>query len=251
MQLGNILWRNVKWRYANAFTIVITILQPMLWLILYSLEAGPVMKMAGIDEYSAFIMPGLFVLVSFGACSSSGIMNYLRKRDGSFYRTLISPVKRESIVMAQMLEASLCSLLEACIMFGVGVILFQVEIKCSLIGGMTVIALILMTALFMSGITYTISMYLPNEIIFETVMNAIVLPLFFVSSALFPTGDLPQGVSICIKLNPFTHVIDRIREILAGEHNEKYLIQTILLFLVLDIVSFGLANHSLKRETKI
>ena len=52
----------------------------------------------------------------------------VRKRDGSFYRTLIAPVKR--------------------------------------------------AAIFMSGITYTISMYLPNEVIFETVMNAIVLPLF-------------------------------------------------------------------------
>lgn len=251
MQIGNLLWRNVKWRYANVFTIVITILQPMLWLILYSLVASPVMKMVGIEHYTAFIMPGLFVLVSFGACSSSGIMNYLRKRDGSFYRTLIAPVRREDIVMAQMLEASLCSLLEACIMFGVGIIFFQVDIKCSVIGGFVVIVLIIMTALFMSGITYTISMYLPNEVIFETVMNAIVLPLFFVSSALFPINDLPQGVNAWIKLNPFTHVIDRIREILTGKQNGKYLILTLLLFVILDMVSFFLANHSLKKETKI
>lgn len=115
-------------------------------------------------------MPGLFILVLFGACSSSGIMNYLRKRDGSFYRTLIAPVKRAAIVMAQMLEASLCSLLETCIMFLVGVLLFHIEIKSSVMEGFVVIILIIMTALFMSGITYTISMYLPNEVIFETVM---------------------------------------------------------------------------------
>lgn len=89
MNVFIILWRNIKWRFHNAFTIMITILQPMLWLVLYSAVAGQSMKDIGIENYTAFILPGLIVLVSFGACSSSGIMNYIMKRDGSFYRILI------------------------------------------------------------------------------------------------------------------------------------------------------------------
>lgn len=93
-----ILHRNIKWRFHNAFTIVITILQPMLWLVLYSAVAGQTMQNTGIENYTAFILPGLMVLVSFGACSSGGIMNYLMKADGSFYRVLIAPIRRSSIV---------------------------------------------------------------------------------------------------------------------------------------------------------
>ena len=47
MSVLPLLWRNMKWRYHNAFTIVMTILQPMLWLVLYSAVAGQTMKGAG------------------------------------------------------------------------------------------------------------------------------------------------------------------------------------------------------------
>lgn len=77
MSVLTILHRNIKWRFHNAFTIVITILQPMLWLVLYSAVAGQTMQNTGIENYTAFILPGLMVLVSFGTCSSGGIMNYL------------------------------------------------------------------------------------------------------------------------------------------------------------------------------
>jgi len=109
MSIKTILWRNIKWRFHNAFTIVITILQPMLWLVLYRGVAGQFMKEAGIENYTAFILPGLIVLVSFSACSSSGIMNYLMKASGSFYRVLIAPVSRPSIVLGQILEAVICT----------------------------------------------------------------------------------------------------------------------------------------------
>ncbi len=127
MSVFTLLHRNVKWRFHNAFTIVITILQPILWLILYSTVAGQSMQGIGIENYTAFILPGLVVLVSFGACSSGGIMNYLMKANGSFYRILIAPVKRSSIVLGQMLEAVLCTFLEVTVMFLVGLI-FGVKI---------------------------------------------------------------------------------------------------------------------------
>ena len=103
MSVFTILYRNIKWRFHNSFTIVITILQPILWLVLYSAVAGQTMKNTGIENYTAFILPGLVVLVSFSTCSSSGIMNYMMKSDGSFYRVLIAPIKRSSIVLGQLL----------------------------------------------------------------------------------------------------------------------------------------------------
>ncbi|MFQ8900196.1 MAG: hypothetical protein ACLR71_20540 [[Clostridium] scindens] len=82
MSVATIFYRNIKWRFHNAFTIVITILQPVLWLVFYSRVAEGTLRGAGIDNYTAFIFPGLIMLVCFSACSSSGIMNYLMKTDG-------------------------------------------------------------------------------------------------------------------------------------------------------------------------
>ena len=98
MRVFTLLYRNVKWRFHNAFTIIITLLQPLLWLILYSSAAKQTMQNTGIDNYTAFILPGILILVSFGTCSSSGMMNYLMKKDGSFYRILIAPMHGSGVM---------------------------------------------------------------------------------------------------------------------------------------------------------
>ena len=58
MNILTILHRNIKWRFHNTFTIIITILQPILWLVLYSAVAGQTMESTGIENYTAFIFPG-------------------------------------------------------------------------------------------------------------------------------------------------------------------------------------------------
>jgi ABC-2 type transport system permease protein len=251
MGVLTLLHRDIKWRFHNAFTIVITILQPMLWLILYSAVAAQSMRGLGIKNYTTFILPGLVVLVSFGACSSSGIMNYLMKSDGSFYRILIAPVRRSSIVLGQVLEAVLCTFIEVAIMYLVS-LFFSVKIASGLIGLLIIILLVFMTAFFMAGLTYAISLCLPNEVMYETVMNAIVLPIFFLSTALFPADKLSGGLAIAINLNPFTHVINVLRAlILHGNINIHDIIFVLLLLAVMCVISISWALYKLKAETSL
>ncbi|MCQ4924327.1 ABC transporter permease [Tissierella carlieri] len=251
MSVFTILQRNIKWRFHNAFTIVITILQPILWLILYSAVAGQTMKNTGIENYTAFILPGLVVLVSFSTCSSSGIMNYMMKSEGSFYRVLIAPVRRSSIVLGQLLEAVLCTFLEVGIM-GIFSLLFSVKVATGLTGILFILLLVFLTAFFMAGLSYAISLILPNEVVYETVMNAIVLPIFFLSTALFPVNEIKGIFAIAIKLNPFTHVIDALRSlILYGNIEPARIFYILLLFAIMCGISFLWALHRLKRETSL
>lgn len=245
------LWRNMKWRFHNSFTIVITILQPMLWLILYSTVANASMQGSGIANYTAFILPGLIVLVSFGCCSSSGIMNYLMKKDGSFYRVMIAPVNRGAMILGQLLEAVICTFLEVAIMIVVSVF-FSVRINCGFSGLLIILLLVFLSSFFIAGLAYAISLSLPNEIIYETVMNAIVLPVFFLSTALFPYESLTGTLKTVIGMNPFTQVINVLRSlILDGTMDSLALCQTTALFIILCACSFAWAYHKVKKETSI
>lgn len=251
MSVFTILYRNVKWRFHNAFTIVITILQPILWLVLYSAVAGQTMKNTGIENYTAFILPGLVVLVSFSTCSSSGIMNYMMKSDGSFYRVLIAPIRRSSIVLGQLLEAVLCTFLEVGIMCAVS-LLFSVRLAVSITGALLIFILVFLTAFFMAGLAYGISLILPNEVIYETVMNAIVLPVFFLSTALFPTDGISGALKIVININPFTHVINVLRDlILYGTTKVGNIVFAVMLFTLMGTISFIWALHGLKKELSL
>lgn len=247
----NILWRNIKWRFKNPLSIAVTILQPLLWLVLYSTVAGHTMQNMGISNYTAFILPGITVLVVFSASSSSGIINFIMKSSGSFYRILIAPVGRSSIVLGQMLEAILVSFIEVAILYVVG-LFFSVKVASGIAGIALMILLIFMAAFFMSGLAYSISLFLPNEVIYETIMNAIVLPVFFLSTALFPPENLSGGLALAVKLNPFTHIINALRSLIFGESIVfGDILPVILLFAVMCSGSFVLAMWRLKKETAI
>lgn len=249
MDVLNILWRNIKWRFQNPISIAITILQPLIWLVLYSAVAGKSMQNMGIGNYTAFILPGIIVLVTLAACCSGGIINYIMKSNGSYYRILIAPVNRSSVVLGQMLEAILVSFLEIAILW-VASLFFSVTIASGIAGIALMIFLIFLTAFFMSGLTYTISLSLPNEVIYETIMNAIVLPIFFLSPALFPLENLTGGLKIAVMLNPFTHIINALRSLILRETIVfSDIIPVVLLFTVMCCCSFALAMWKLKSET--
>lgn len=251
MNIYTLLKKNIKWRFHNSFTIIITILQPMLWLVLYSMVAQQTMISVGIENYTSFIFAGLIILVSFSTCGSSGIMNYMMKSDGSFYRILIAPIKRGTIILGQALEAVLCSFLEIAIMGMVGSF-FSVNLFQNFVGFFIIILLVSLTVLFMATMAYGISLILPNEMMYETLMNAIVLPIFFLSSALFPVEKIDGMLKILININPFTHVINSIRSIVVtGTVHINTVLFSILLLILMCCLSFSFAYYRLNKETDL
>ncbi|MGB8453601.1 MAG: ABC transporter permease [Anaerocolumna sp.] len=246
----NILWRNIKWRIQNPIAILIPLLQPLIWLIIYSAIADQALQGSGIGNYTAFMLPGLVVLVTFGASCSGGMMNFIMKSSGSFFRILIAPVSRSSIVLGQMLESILVSFFEALILFVVSFLFFSVRISSGIEGFILMIVLIFLVAFFMSGLAYCISLILPNEVIYETIMTAIVLPIFFMSSALFPIENLSGWLKVGVMINPFTHIINALRNLILGETVVfKDILPVILLFIVMCCASFAAAMWRLKKET--
>ena len=173
----NILWRTIKWRLQNPISILITIVQPLIWLVLYSSIAGQAVFDPSGGNYTAFILPGLMVLVTFSSCCSGGILNYIMKSSNSFYRILIAPLKRSSIVLGQMLEAVLLSFFEVFILIILSYFL-GVRVASGLVSWGLMLLLLFLTAFFMAGLAYAISLCLPNEVVYETVMNTIVLRSF-------------------------------------------------------------------------
>lgn len=249
METINILWRNIKWRFENPISILLTIIQPLIWLVLYSAIAEHSMNNISGGNYTAFILPGIMVLVTFACCSSGGYMNFIMKSKGSFYRILIAPVKRSSVVLGQILEAVLVSFIEIAIMLVLSIFL-SVHISSGFIGLLMMVPLIFLTAFFMSGLAYAISLCLPNEAIYETIMNLIVLSIFFTSTALFPLDSISGGLRIVVIINPFTHIINCLRNlILETSIDWQSLLYVTGIFLFLCSISFALAFLRLKKET--
>ncbi|MFP4698643.1 MAG: ABC transporter permease [Eubacteriales bacterium] len=246
----NVLWRNMKWRFKNPVTIVMTILQPMIWLILYSTVAEQTMKGVDGGNYTAFIFPGIIVLVTFSSSGSSGIVNYIMKTRGSFYRIQISPIKRSSIVLGHFLEAIILSFFEVTVLCVLS-LFFSVRVASGANGLLLMYILIFLIAFFISGISYSLSLKLPNEDIFQTVMNTIVLPIFFVSTALFPLENITGGFRIAVLINPFTHIINNLRKLIFESSIDfNRFFYTLGIFIILCFFSYALALRCLEKDRK-
>ena len=157
--------------------------------------------------------------------------------------------QKAPLCWGNLLEVILLSFMEIAILCVVG-LFFSVTVASGIAGIALMILLIFMTAFFMSGLAYSISLFLPNEVIYETIMNAIVLPIFFLSTALFPPENLSGGLEIVVMLNPFSYIINALRRLIFGETILfGDIMPVIALFAVMCCGSFVLAMWRLEKET--
>lgn len=247
MQTINLFLRSVKWRFQNPVTIIMTLVQPLIWLLLFSTIFGA-NKAEG--NYTSFILPGILVMSVLSSSGISGIANYSLKTGGSYYRVKISPVKRSSIILAHILDAAVLSFIQAAILIGISLSM-SVRIASGISGIVLITVLLFLTIAFVAAFSYTISLALPDENSFIALVNTITLPLFFVSSALMPYEQIPNGFRIPVFINPFTHVIDSLRMLILKDSVDwMQFMSTAGLLLVLCVASFLLAVYSLKVENK-
>jgi len=250
MEVYNIFWKNVKWRFQNPATIVMNIIQPIVWLLLFSSMFTPA-EGIGYVSYTTFILPGLLVMtVLTSAGVSCGIANYYLKGGGSFYRIFISPVKRSSIVLGQVLDVEVLSFI------GIGILLlvsipFSVSIASGILGFILILFLLFLCVFFVGSLSYALSFVLPDENAFIGFINTVTLPLFFLSTAIMPVEQLPRFFQIAIKFNPFSYVIDCLRTLVMQSSIDwtNILFVTIMLC-ILGLASFALAVTKLKNMQK-
>lgn len=250
MEVLNIFCKNLKWRFQNPVTIVMNIIQPIVWLLLFSSMFKPAQEIGSIN-YTAFILPGLLVMtVLTSAGVSCGIANYFLKDNGSFYRIFISPVKRSSIVLGQVLDVEVLTFI------GIGILLlisipFSIKITSGTLGFLLILVILFLCTFFIGSLSYALSFVLPDENAFIGLINTVTLPLFFLSTAIMPKEQLPGFFQIAIHFNPLSYVIDCLRRlIMEGGIDWANILFIIFMLCFLSVVSFVFAVIKLQNVQK-
>lgn len=249
MEINNLLWRSLKWRFQNPATIVMNITQPLIWLLLFSTMFRP-QEITGYN-YTAFIVPGLLVMTALTSAGiSCGIANYYLKSGGIFYRIYVAPIKRSSIVLAQILDVEVLSFIGIVILLLISIPL-GAKFETGLLGMLLAILLLFLCVFFIASLSYALSFVLPDENAFIGLVNTLIMPLFFVSTALMNYENIPTVFKIPVLLNPFSHVIDTIRSLMleATIDSLDYL-QILAIMVILNFLVFCIAVHALKSKTE-
>jgi ABC-2 type transport system permease protein len=215
MRVLHILWlRQLKRYFRSRARIVGSLGQPLLFLLALGFGLGPMYEKAGGGSYLQFLAPGVIAMGALFTAMFSGIEVIWDKQFGFLKETLVAPVSRLTIMAGRTLGGATVATIQGLI----------VLILCIVVGfrpvdyAMLPLALVFLflIALFFTALGTAMASILDDMQGFQLIMNFLVMPIFFLSGALFPLGNAPGLLSMIARFDPLTYGVDGLRGTLTG-----------------------------------
>jgi ABC-2 type transport system permease protein len=210
-----ILWlREVK-RYLRSRTQMIASLgQPLMYLLALGFGLGPVFQKSGMGSYLQFIAPGVIGMSILFTSIFSGVGLLWDRQFGFLKETLVAPVPRLQIMIGRTLGGATIAVIQGSLVLVVCLIAgFRPQSLTALPAALVFMALV---AIVFAALGTAIGSTLRDMQGFQMVMNFLVMPIFFLSGALFPLAGLPTALTVATRIDPLCYGIDGLRGALIG-----------------------------------
>jgi ABC-2 type transport system permease protein len=210
-----ILWLRELKKYSRSRTqIVASMGQPLLYLLVLGFGLGPVFQKAGGGSYLQFVAPGVIGMVMLFTSIFSGIALLWDRQFGFLKETLVAPVPRILVMIGRTLGGATVSMFQGTLM--VIVCLIAGFRPTSLAGVPLAVLFMLLIATVFAALGVAVGSSLQDMQGFQLIMNFLVMPIFFLSGALFPLNNLPKALAFVTRLDPLSYGVDGLRGALIG-----------------------------------
>lgn len=240
-----ILWlRQIKKYFRSRSRIIGSLGQPLLFLLAFGFGFGSIFQRAGGGNYIQFLGPGIIMMSVLFTAVFSGIDLIWDRQFGFLKETMVAPVSRLEIMLGKTLGGATVAGFQGAIVF---VLTLFVGFRPENLLMLPVAALfVFLIALLFTSLGIAIASTLQDMQGFQLIMNFLVMPIFFLSGALFPLQGLPQIMEVITRIDPLTYGIDGIRGALINDG--KFGIATD--FLVISIITailLGIGSYLFER----
>jgi ABC-2 type transport system permease protein len=223
--LNGIVWREALRFLHQRERFVAALVRPLVWLFIFAAGFRQVLGISIIPPYETYIpyevyiTPGLIAMIQlFNGMQSSLSMVYDREM-GNMRTLLVSPLPRWYLLSCKLVAGTAVSLLQVYVFLAIA---YWWEIEPPVIGYLTVLPALVLSGLMLGALGMLISSLVKQLENFAGVMNFVIFPMFFASSALYPLWRVQEASPflyyVC-QLNPFTHAVELIRFALYGKVN--------------------------------
>src|SRR6201746_556834 len=215
--LQGIVWRGSRRFLHQRERFISALVRPLVWLFIFAAGFRQTLGVSIIAPYEVyvlyevFITPGLVAMIQlFNGMQSSLSMVYDREM-GNMRTLLVSPLPRWFLLSSKLVAGTAVSLLQVYTFLAIA---WFWGIEPPPIGYLTVLPALVLSGLMLGALGMLISSLVKQLENFAGVMNFLIFPMFFASSALYPLWRVressPLLYYIC-ELNPFTHAVELIR----------------------------------------
>ncbi len=184
--------------------------QPALWLVLFGQVMAKVRGLSTGTSYLDFLAPGvlaqsvLFVAIFYG-------ISAIWERDlGVLHRYLASPAPRTALVLGKALSSAIRGLSQAVVVYALAVVLgIAVSFEPRHVLG--VIGLVALGSALFCTFSLIVACLVKTRERFMGIGQALTMPIFFASNAIYPIRLMPSWLQVISRLNPLTYEVDGLR----------------------------------------
>jgi ABC-2 type transport system permease protein len=223
--LGGIVWREALRFIHQRERFVSALVRPLVWLFIFAAGFRQILGVSIIPPYQTYVLyevyvtPGLIAMIQlFNGMQSSLSMVYDREM-GNMRMLLVSPFPRWYLLVGKLLASTAVSILQV---YAFIFIAWLWGVESPPLGYLTVLPALMLSGLMFGALGMLLSSAIRQLENFAGVMNFVIFPMFFASSALYPLWLVEQSspvvFAIC-RLNPFTYAVELIRFALYAEVN--------------------------------
>ena len=221
--LGEV-WVNFKrWNLKavrNPFVLVVSLVQPVIFLILFTQVfggvAGDALSRGGAGiSYETYLVPAIAIQVAIAAAATSGVGLVNDIENGMFEKVLVSPMSRSAVFLGKTGAELLRIAVQIGIILGLGVVL-GAEVRTGIVGALGIIAVGIVFSLWFIGFSNSLAVLTKDQESTIIGANLLQFPLLFLSSAFLPLETLPEWIQTIAKVNPVTYGVDAARSLMLN-----------------------------------
>ncbi len=257
----------------NPFVVVSSLIQPILFLILFTevfgqVTGGALTEALGRDvSYITYLTPAIVIQSALVAAAGSGIGLVDDMESGMLEKMLVSPIGRGPMFLGKALSEVVRIVVQTLIILGLGYVLIYVDsgvafsefVATGLFGVVGIVIVAIVFAIWFTAFSNIIGLLTRDQESTIIGANLLQLPLLFVSSAFLPIRVLPDWVQIVATVNPITYGVDAARSLMLGEDVLEVLdvtafggvwdtlVPALAILIALDVLLGGIAVYYLRR----
>lgn len=196
--------------------MISSLAMPFLWLVMFgsgikgSISFGTG-SFSGADfDYVHFLFPGVIGMTVLFTSIFAAISIVTDREFGFLKEILVAPVSRTSVALGKILGGTTIAMIQAFLMM---ILAPLVGVKLSVGLFLGLLPIMFLVAFSLNSLGILVASRLKSTEAFQMVMQFIMMPMFFLSGALFPLTNLPAWMSFLSKINPASYGIDSLRQV--------------------------------------
>jgi len=255
--LYGIVWREALRFVHQRGRFIAALVRPLVWLFIFAAGFRSVLGVSIIEPYETYVLyevyitPGLLGMIQlFNGMQSSLAMVYDREI-GTMRSLLVSPFPRWFLLVSKLLAGVSISIIQVYIFLAIA---WAWEIEPPLYGYLTVLPALIVSGLMLGSLGLLLSSVVRQVQIFAGIMDFVIFPMFFMSSALYPLWRMEESSPLLYQLclfNPFTYAVELVRFALYGQFNlEAFMVVTLctLGFIALAVFAYNPSKGLIARR---